>query len=185
MMGPGKTFTGRVGNARMSQRAAGTVLETAQLTLEPLHPEHAPEMVQVLAPPGLYEFTGGLPPGLEVLTHRYILQSGGDPSGAQLWLNWVFRTRNTGSAAGFVQATVDAGSSTADLAWVVGEEHQGRGYATEAAQAMVDWLIRQGVVRFSASIHPANVPSAAVAARLGLTRTGLLDPDGEEIWKLN
>ena len=147
-----------------SQRATGAIVETAQLTLEPLHPEHAPEMVPVLAHPGLYEFTGGLPPTLEVLTHRYILQSGGDPSGAQIWLNWVIRIRETGSAAGFVQATVEAGRTAADLAWVVGKEHQGRGYATEAAQAMVDWLIRQKITSFSACIHPANIRSAAVAA---------------------
>lgn len=169
----------------MSRRVPGTVLKTGRLILEPLLPDHAAEMVPVLAHPGLYEYIGGLPPTLEVLTHRYILQSGGDPSGAEIWLNWVIRTQESGDAAGFVQATVDAGGAAADLAWVVGEEHQGRGYATEAARAMVDWLIRQEVTRFSAGIHPANIPSAAVAARLGLRRTGLRDADGEEIWQLN
>jgi hypothetical protein len=35
---------------------------TERLTLEPLRPEHADEMVAVLGDPALYEFTGGTPP---------------------------------------------------------------------------------------------------------------------------
>jgi CubicO group peptidase (beta-lactamase class C family) len=169
----------------ISQSGAGTVLQTSRLILEPLRPDHAVEMVPVLAHPGLYEFTGGEPPTLEGLSHRYVLQSGGDPSGIETWLNWVIREQGTGSAAGFVQATVAAGGRGADLAWVMGREHQGRGYATEAAGAMVEWLTRQGVRRFCAGIHPGNASSAAVAAHLGMARTGRVDSDGEEIWQLD
>ncbi|GAA3287291.1 GNAT family N-acetyltransferase [Arthrobacter citreus] len=169
----------------ISQNAGGSVLNTCRLILEPLNPDHAKEMVPVLEHPGLYEFTGGHPPTLEALSHRYVLQSGGDPSGSETWLNWIIREQETGSAAGFVQATVAAGGHAADVAWVVGQKHQGRGYATEAASAMVDWLIQQGVGRFYASIHSRNASSAAVAAHLGMARTGRMDSDGEEIWQLD
>ena len=42
----------------------------ARLTLEPLRVDHAPAMVEVLADPALYEFTGGRPPTLDELTAR-------------------------------------------------------------------------------------------------------------------
>ncbi|MBP3043045.1 GNAT family N-acetyltransferase [Arthrobacter jiangjiafuii] len=186
------------GNRRTS------VLETPRLILEPLVPGHAVEMVPVLAHPALYEFTGGRAPTVEELTHRYLLQSLGPGSRSratdgstqkpepldepEIWLNWIIRTRNTALAAGFVQATVRRGGktdneTTAELAWVVGRKHQGRGYATEAAQAMVIALTRCGVARFAASIHPGNGASAGVAERLGLLRTGIRDADGEDLWQ--
>lgn len=184
---------------------ATSVLETPRLILEPLVPEHAVEMVPVLAHPALYEFIGGRAPTVEELTHRYLLQSTGPGNRSrandgrtpnpepmdepEIWLNWIIRSRNTAMAAGFVQATVRGGGktdseTTAELAWVVGRKHQGRGYATEAAQAMVSALTRCGVARFAASIHPGNGASAVVAARLGLLRTGIRDAEGEDLWHM-
>lgn len=182
-----------------------SVLETPRLILEPLAPEHAVEMVPVLSHPALYEFIGGRPPTVEELSHRYLLQSTGPGSKSratggrtptpepldepEIWLNWIIRTRNTALAVGFVQATVRRGGktdsgTTAELAWVVGRKHQGRGYATEAAQATVTALSRCGVDSFSASIHPGNRASAVVAARLGLLPTGFRDDDGEDLWHM-
>lgn len=180
-----------------TENSAGRTMETGRLILEPLVPDHAVEMVPVLADHRLYEFIGGQAPTLEVLSRRYVLQSGrgqfgsgtggqsGDRPGGETWLNWIIRVRDAECAAGFVQATVDPAGLAAQLAWVVGWNHQGRGYATEAALAMVGWLIRQGVPRFSAAIHPGNLASAAVAARLGLAPSGITDPDGEQLWLLS
>ena len=89
--------------------------------------------------------------------------------------------RLDGSAIGFVQATVVG--ELADLAWVVGHSWQGRGYGSEAARAMRDWLAAQGVGRFTAHIHPDHAASMAVAERLGLEATDRLDEDGEMIWE--
>ncbi|PYS55573.1 MAG: hypothetical protein DMG13_03490 [Acidobacteria bacterium] len=59
---------------------------------------------------------------------------------------------------------------------------QRRGYATEAAKAVVDLLVRSGVREIRASINPAHGASIAVAERLGLQRTAEI-ADGELIWK--
>ncbi|MEX1005140.1 MAG: GNAT family N-acetyltransferase [Acidimicrobiia bacterium] len=56
------------------------------------------------------------------------------------------------------------------------------GYATEASVAMRNWLAGQGVVRFTAHIHPDHSASIAVATKLGLHPTGELDDKGEMIW---
>lgn len=141
-------------------------------------------MVAVLAAPSLYEFTGGEAPSLESLTARYELQTAGSGRPEEEWRNWIVRTRSDGRAVGFLQADValDVAARTAELAWVIGPEHQGSGYAAEAATAIRQQLANEGSLRFTASIHPAHVASQAVAVRTGMSRTGDADADGEELW---
>jgi RimJ/RimL family protein N-acetyltransferase len=155
-------------------------LATDRLSLEPLREAHADEMVAVLAHAELYEYTGGSPPDQATLATRFRAQVQGPPAGDEHWLNWVVRSRDSGVAIGFVQATVV--ESRADVAWVVGVESQGQGLATEAATAMVEWLRKSGAESIEAHIHPDHRASQRVAERLGLTRTGATDDDGEEIW---
>lgn len=169
--------------------AAGEIT-TARLVLEPLVPEHAGPMLTVLGDPALYLFTGGEPPTADGLRRRYALQSaGGSPDGRQAWFNWILRVRGEGGPAGFVQATVQAADpeaadpeASADLAWLVGVPHQGRGLASEAALGVRDWLAARGVARFAARIHPRHTASARVARRLGLRPAPAPDADGEVRW---
>ena len=79
-------------------------------------------------------------------------------------------------------AACDADSLQAEIAWVVGTAWQGRGIATEAARALVDWLARQPVHAVIAHIHPDHRASAAVAAAIGLAPTAELH-DGEIRWR--
>ncbi|MCQ2001149.1 GNAT family N-acetyltransferase [Arthrobacter zhaoxinii] len=159
------------------------LITTDRLTLEPLGVHHAAEMVQVLAGTALYRYIGGQAPTAEILAARYAAQTVGTSADRrEVWLNWIIREE--GRSIGFVQATLELEGPTSDVAWVVGEAFQGRGAATEAARAMVAWLRRRHPpVRITASIHPENLPSAAVARNLGLTPTGRLDADGEESWE--
>lgn len=182
-------------------------IRTERLELEPLSVDHADAMVDVLASPSLHTFIGGEPPSHAELEARYRRQSvGASPDGSQGWLNWVVREQS-GPSVGTVQATVRAtvrtvpdegspddelpGGLQADVAWVIGSAAQGHGYATEAAAAMVEWLVSGegrpvdaagiGITRVVASIHPDHVASAAVAAHLGLAPTPELE-DGEVRW---
>jgi len=154
-------------------------LRTARLTLTPLDVPDAVEMVGVLFDPTIYGFAGGEPPSFDQLEEQYRFQVAGSPRDGEIWHNWVIRL--DGVAIGFVQATVTG--EVAELAWVVGSSWQGRGYASEGSAAMRDWLAEQGVIHFSAHIHPDHLASNAVAARLGLNPTGLLDDEGESIWE--
>lgn len=83
---------------------------------------------------------------------------------------------------GFIQATVSGEVPAAELAWVIGAEHQGRGLAREAAQGMVAWLAAQGVTELSATIAPGHAASEGVAAHLGLRVTPEVR-DAERLWR--
>jgi RimJ/RimL family protein N-acetyltransferase len=160
-------------------------LRTDRLDLEPLRVDHADEMARVLSDPQLHVFIGGSPPDVDQLRERYRRQVVGRSSdGLQRWLNWVVRRRDDGQALGYVQATVtqEPGGLSAEIAWVIGTAHQGRGYAREAAQAMAAWLRDQGVVQLVAHVHPQHRASNAVARSVGLVATDTV-VDGEIRWR--
>ncbi|MFJ4711981.1 GNAT family N-acetyltransferase [Streptomyces sp. NPDC088785] len=155
-------------------------IRTRRLTLVPLAVEHAGEMAGVLADPALYTFTGGGPPAPAELRARYARQVAGAPDAGTEWHNWVLREEASGRLTGYVQATVAAGA--ADVAWVVGTAAQGRGLAREAALGMARWLAARGTPDLVARIHPGHHASARVARALGLTPSGEVDADGEDVW---
>jgi RimJ/RimL family protein N-acetyltransferase len=143
--------------------------------------EHAAELAALLDDPALHRFIGGRPQTLPEVTARLRRQVvGASPDGGQGWLNWVLRLRTADRAAvGTVQATLTG--PEAELAWVVGTAHQGRGYASEAATAVRDWLRTQGIDELTAHIRPEHAASAGVARRLGLV-AGTTRQDGEVRW---
>ena len=178
---PGRRATVRL---RTVDWPTAETIETVRLTLEPMRVEHAGEMADVLADPRLYEYVGGTPPSAAQLGTRYALQvAGHSPDGRHRWLNWVVRERATGAAVGTVQATVNIvdAPKEAEIAWVIGTAYQRRGYATEAAGAMVAWLRSQGTATVIAHIHPGHEASMGVARHLGLTATDVIE-GGETRW---
>lgn len=60
-----------------------------------------------------------------------------------------------------------------EVGWSFHPDAWGRGYATEAAQAAIDWAF--GTLRWTEMIHcidPANIPSQKLAQRLGSRKHG-------------
>ena len=157
---------------------------TERLELEPLTVEHAAELAPVLDDAALHEFTGGSPLAPAALATSYArLAERRSPDGRQLWGNWVMRVRGTGLAVGTVQVTLPAGGPAAgpsEVAWVVGPQAQGRGYAKEAASGLVA-MLREAGWTVIAHIHPAHLASQRVAGAAGLSPTGEVD-DGEVCW---
>ena len=76
-----------------------------------------------------------------------------------------------------------------EIGWTLAREAWGKGYATEAATAAIDWTFANlGWVRIIHCIAPANTASQAVAKRLGSILQGPghmpapRDQDPIEIW---
>ncbi|MFE0172109.1 GNAT family N-acetyltransferase [Streptomyces sp. NPDC059002] len=164
-------------------------IRTARLDLVPLRVGHAEEMAVVLGDRALHTFIGGAPDDVAALRVRYRRMLAGSPDPGVSWLNWVVRLRDGGGEpclVGTVQATVvrggREGGSVAEVAWVIGTPWQGRGFASEAARGLVDWLAERHVRRFVAHVHPDHGASAAVAAAAGLAATDVVE-DGEVRWE--
>jgi RimJ/RimL family protein N-acetyltransferase len=127
--------------------------------LEPLSTAHAAPMEHVLADAGLYEFIGGSPPSRADLEARYARQVAGPRGAVFAWHTWIIRLVDGDEPVGYVQATVNGDDSVAELAWVVGMPWQGRGIASDAASAVVEFVDACGVERVIAHVHPDHVAS--------------------------
>ena len=157
---------------------------TERLDLEPLTADHAAELAPVLDDAALHEFIGGAPLPAAALARRYArLAARRSPEGHQRWGNWVMRVRGTGHAIGTVQVTMPAAgpaAGPAEVAWVVGVQAQGHGYAKEAACGLVA-MLREAGWTVAAHIHPAHLASQRVARAAGLSPTEEVQ-DGEVRW---
>jgi RimJ/RimL family protein N-acetyltransferase len=76
----------------------------------------------------------------------------------------------------------DAGNDVVEVGWIIAEQAWGRGYATEAVTAALDWFDRaHGPCRTVAMIAPENHASLAVAARLGFAAFGEHDLEDHRV----
>lgn len=161
----------------------GPMQQPPRLALRPLTVEDAPAMVPVLADPSLYEFTGGHPPTQDQLTRQYTAQvRGRSADGTEEWINRIVLLHPGEQPIGFVQATVPADGSPAEIAWVIGAPWQRQGHATEATDLLLRHLAERGVTEVLAHIHPDHTASQRIAVRLGLHPTDQV-VDGEIAWR--
>lgn len=71
-----------------------------------------------------------------------------------------------------------------ELGWSVFAPDRRKGYATETARALMDWVTRSyGIRRFISATTPDNAASLRVHEKLGFARTGEV-VDGEIIFEL-
>lgn len=88
-----------------------------------------------------------------------------------------------GVLVGEVSARLDdVGSGQVEVGWVFDPEHSGRGYATEAAAALVEELFsRHGAHRVFARLLEGNDASERLCRRLGMRREAHLREN--ELWR--
>ena len=77
-----------------------------------------------------------------------------------------------------------AAADALELGWTVFPVHRGRGYATEVAEALMDWAARTyGIRRFISATTPDNAASLRVHGKLGVRGAGRV-VDGEVVFEL-
>jgi RimJ/RimL family protein N-acetyltransferase len=166
---------------RLARSLTTTPIDTARLRLDPLTLDDGDDLFPVLNDPRLHTFTGGAPMTRDALG-KWIafVVPGHSPDGGEIWRNWVVRLREEGRAIGTTQATIVGDEAT--LAWTIGTEWQGHGYAKEAAAAVALWVATSGVVWLRVAIRPGHEASATVARSIGLAPTTEV-VDGEVVWR--
>jgi RimJ/RimL family protein N-acetyltransferase len=147
-------------------------LETARLILRGWRGEDLAPYAAMLAEPE---------------TARFITRKGQPYSEAEAWTemalligHWqllghglfVVEERATGAFLGRVGPLQPPGWPGLEIAWGLSRAACGKGYATEAAIAAIEWAFESlGLERVISIIHPENVASQRVAERVGEQRT--------------
>jgi RimJ/RimL family protein N-acetyltransferase len=96
----------------------------------------------------------------------------------------VLRTREAGEPLGYCGIVLGRGSlQEPELAYELLPRAHGRGYATEAAGAVLDAAFATGRTRIWATVAPWNAPSFRVLEKLGFRRDHAgTDDRGEHVW---
>nr|PZN34201.1 MAG: hypothetical protein DIU67_05410 [Actinomycetota bacterium] len=103
----------------------------------------------------------------------------GGPADGEWWMAMV--TVPDGTPVGDVAVRLTWGGRSAEVGYTLDPPHWGNGYATEATEALVDWLFDDlGVHRVHATLDPANTASARVLERVGMLYEGRAR---ESFWK--
>lgn len=90
------------------------------------------------------------------------------------WWVWLISRRSDGQAVGVCGLGGPPGAEGAALlGYAVYPAFAGQGFATEAARALISWVLAQpGVTRVRATVPVWNAPSLAVARKLGMEEKG-------------
>jgi RimJ/RimL family protein N-acetyltransferase len=103
------------------------------------------------------------------------------------WLLRAVGLRETKTMVGFIGFHTLPGAdylnsyapNSVEFGYTIFADHRRKGYASEAAQALMDWATREhDVRRFVVSISPVNQPSRRIAQKLGFRKVGFFtDPE--------
>lgn len=150
--------------------------ETSRLRCEPVESRHARAMVEVLADAKSHRYLSSEPPTLAQLEEQYrFLTAGKSPDGREHWLTWIVVRIGGEQPIGFVQATIRE-PETVHIAYFLAPSAWGKGYASEAVEAMLDVVFeRYQVERAIAEMDTRNEASIRLVERLGLQRTALVE----------
>jgi ribosomal-protein-alanine N-acetyltransferase len=148
---------------------AGTdELVTERLLLRPLRESDLAALAAIYADPAVMRFLGG-PRSLEATRTRlgWIIAAHRE-QGFGLWATTLRADGTLVGRCGLIVQDVE-GQIEHEIAYLLGSQWWGRGYATEAAAAIRDHARGTlGLDRLISLIDPENVASQAVALRIGM-----------------
>jgi RimJ/RimL family protein N-acetyltransferase len=148
----------------------GPTLVTERLILRPPVAEDFEPCAQLMADEATARYIGGVLP--RAVSWRGFIGIAGAWS-MQGFSFFTVVEKATGLWVGRVGPWHPEGWPGTEVGWSLGAAFHGKGYATEAATAAIDWAFDHlGWTEVIHTIHPDNVASQAVAARLGSVNRG-------------
>ncbi|HEX6603110.1 MAG TPA: GNAT family N-acetyltransferase [Solirubrobacterales bacterium] len=140
-------------------------IETERTLLRPVAKEDLDEVVRLHEDPEVARFMGT--PDREWLEGWV---DGSDGEWAELgYGRMAMLDRDSGAFLGRTGLKRWPQFEETEVGWALRPEARGRGLATEAARAVLGWSGQFDLPYVTAMIRPDNVPSIAVAERLGLS----------------
>ena len=160
-------------------------IETERLRLRRSRPEDAETISAYRSDPRVHRYQGWERTDVEGIRTEIELMAGrapGDPGG---WVQLSVDERDGGRLVGDVGLSPAEGEpDVIKVGYTISPDRQGRGYATEAVRALIDYAFRvldAGVVRAYASAR--NLPSIRVAEKVGMHLMERFEGrDGDQVW---
>ncbi|MCC6237902.1 MAG: GNAT family N-acetyltransferase [Dehalococcoidia bacterium] len=158
-------------------------LSTARLVLRPWRPADVDAAYEYARDPEFSRYLPAFPAVVTLEDERRFIE-------AQLATNWSTHPSWAVTLAdvpiGGVNLRIDHLRDVAEVGYGIARSHWGRGYATEAARAAMDWVFtRYPLRRFVATADARNAASLRVMEHLGLEREtvlrGLREIRGERV----
>jgi RimJ/RimL family protein N-acetyltransferase len=165
----------RVSNEDTMRNLDEYVIETPRLRLVPFAQAHAPALNAINNEPSVMEFlSNGTPETLQetiaaitrVLVRWQRLGYG--------WWAVFDRLTNDIIGAACVQNTANTDNAPLEIGWRLTNNSRGKGFATEAGQAAIDFAFGNlGADHVVSVADPRNIASHKVMIRLGMTYRGI------------
>ena len=147
-------------------------LRTRALRLDPLGRDDYPWLCGLYADPEIMRYIGT---GVRTEDHCKRVLDAALAQGERLGFGyWVIREAASGARVGGVMLMIRSEGAPVEIGFLLARDAWGRGYATEAARAIVDHA--QGTLRIpevQEFTDPANAASMAVLRKAGLRDAGL------------
>jgi RimJ/RimL family protein N-acetyltransferase len=155
-------------------------LRTARLTLRAFAHDDIAAWAPILADPETARHVGGVRDRTEAWVRLAAYNGHWTLRG---YGQWAVVESASGRLVGRAGLWFPEGWPELEVGWTLARSEWGKGYATEAGRACVEWgRAELGLTRIASVIDPENERSIAVARRLGMTfdRTARL-ADGAEV----
>lgn len=169
---------------------APPAIETPRLRLRGRTLDDFPFFREMWRDPEVTRYIGGKPQSEEEVWTKFLRMIGHwTMTGYGYWLVEEKETERPIGEVGFgdfKRVMEPSIKGEPEIGWVFTPSAHGKGYATEAALAAVDW--GDGFfngARMSCIIEPGNAPSARVAQKCGFTETARATYHGEDILLLH
>lgn len=138
------------------------MMETERLLIRLFQATDGPALYAYLSDPEVVRFEPYEPLTRE-MAEKEAVGRGNNPA------FWAICLRDTGELIGNLYLAAEAFDAYA-LGYVFAKRVWGKGYATEAASAMLDRVFSEGAHRVYAECDPQNTPSWRLLERLGMRR---------------
>lgn len=149
-------------------------IQTDRLILRPFGPEDAPDVQRLAGEKVIAAKTQSLPhPYEDGMAEDWIASHEANYAAGKI-VCFAVTERDGGALAGAVGLTVYKDSNAAELGYWIGTPFWGRGYATEAARAVLAFGFEEmGLHRIHARHMASNPASGRVLEKIGMKREGM------------
>jgi RimJ/RimL family protein N-acetyltransferase len=150
-------------------------LQTARLTLRPFQPEDFDAFAIIQGDPEVARWLYNEPRRGKEARDLFDRKRAGSALQAEGdWLSCAIVEEATGTVVGDLAFHwVSEEHRTGEIGFLMAPAAQGKGYATEASGALLNWAFAAGFHRVIGRLEPRNIASARVLEKLGMRREAL------------